>query len=100
MSRFRDSLSGLGVLLFLAGLMLAIRLLAGCTPSEVHHVENAAAVAQYDQMLAACQTEAAKFPPAERFPAYQKCERATSRGLCEESPELRETWARCKQVMP
>jgi hypothetical protein len=95
------ALSGLGLLLVIAGLVLFVQL-CGCKPEPktVQNVENGAAVAQYDQLLAKCQEGAAKLPQPEQFPAYIQCEKALSRQLCLESPELQATWTRCNEVLP
>lgn len=93
------SLSGVGLLLVFGGLVVIVQQ-CGCSPKATQAVENSAAVAQYDQLLAKCQTEAAKLPYGDRFAGYIRCEQALSRQLCAESQELRNTWARCKEVLP
>lgn len=100
-----EALSGVAVLVFLAAVGFIIaRILVGCTPAEQQRgaltIENGAAVAQYDAELQRCQAEAEKVPRAQAFAAYIECEKAVSRRLCIESLELRETWTRCREVMP
>jgi hypothetical protein len=89
--------------IFLFAVAFLVALLDGCKPVEpktAEQIRNGAVVAQYDQMLAKCQESAMRLPQPEQFTAYIRCEKALSRSLCEESPELRETWARCKEVLP
>jgi hypothetical protein len=74
----------------------------GCTPAEQQaaalSAENALAVAQYDQALVECQQAARQKPKDQRFEAYADCEQAVSKRMCEASSELREHWARCKEL--
>lgn len=105
--RIEHAISGVAVLCFLgavAYIVLSILAQTGCTPAEQQKgaltVENGAAVAQYDAELQRCQAEAEKVPRAQAFAAYIECEKAVSRHLCRESLELRETWSRCKEVLP
>lgn len=105
--QIEHAVSGVAVLAFLgavAYIVLSIVTQTGCTPAEQQRgamtVENGAAVAQYDAELQRCQAEAEKVPRAQAFAAYIECEKAVSRRLCRESLELRETWTRCREVMP
>lgn len=88
------------VILFLAAVAYVVtRALTGCTPAEGNavamSVENAKAVAQYDQALVDCKKEAKRLPKAERFDAYEDCEDHLSRHFCNESASLRKYWPRC-----
>jgi hypothetical protein len=101
--RIREALRGLAVLLFLAAfILLALRILAGCTPAEQQQAamsaENAAAVAQYDAALVECQQAARQAPKLARFEAYVSCEMRVSQRLCRESPELQREWKRCAEL--
>lgn len=101
--RIEDAMSGISVLLFLGAVVYIIaRLLTGCTPAESNAmgigVEQAAAVAQYDQALVECQQAARQKPKEQRFEAYADCEQEVSRHFCSESKELRREWARCAEL--
>lgn len=103
--RIEHAVSGVAVLCFLgavAYIILSIMAQTGCTPQEQQQgaltVDNAAAVAQYDAALRACQEEAAKAPEPLRYDAYIACERRVSAHLCRESVELQKTWSRCAEV--
>jgi Tfp pilus assembly protein PilN len=100
--RIAEALRGLAVLLFIASIIFIGLLLKGCTPAEQQaaalSAENALAVAQYDQALVECQQAARQKPKDQRFEAYADCEQAVSKRMCEASSELREHWARCKEL--
>jgi hypothetical protein len=90
------------VVLFLCALGYIVVRCLGCTPAEQQaaalSAENALAVAQYDQALVECQQAARQKPKDLRFEAYADCEQAVSKRMCESSSELREHWARCKEL--
>lgn len=90
------------VLFLTAAGFLVVRYLLGCMPAEQNAVvlsaENAAAVAQYDKALLECKKAARKLPKAERFDAYETCERDLSKQLCADSQDLRREWKRCTDV--
>jgi hypothetical protein len=88
--------------LFLCALGYVVWRCLGCTPAELQQgaltAENALAVGQYDQALVECQQAARQKPKELRFEAYVDCEQAVSKRMCEASSELREHWARCKEL--
>lgn len=76
----------------------------GCTPSERQTAEQAAVKAAqaavnvgYDVELVECKRRGKE---SGSFAVFDACERAASRRLCVEHPELREPWGRCKEVLP
>ncbi len=100
-----EALAGVSVLCFLAAVVYLIGQ-CGCASSEpaaktaddiAPRVENGAAVAQYDAILAEC---VRKGEDAGSFAVFGACERETSARLCRESEGLRREWPRCKEVLP
>lgn len=92
----------IGVVFFLLFLALLVVGVARCTPAQGNAmgigVEQAAAVAQYDQALVGCQQTARQKPKELRFEAYTDCEQAVSSHFCSESRELRQEWPRCAEL--
>lgn len=77
------------------GCMVALHFCGGCKPAaEPLNVENAAAVAQYDQALVACKERA---KAVHSFALYLECEAAVTKHFCESSEALRQEWPRCKE---
>lgn len=65
-----------------------------CAPTAGLSIENAAAVAQYDDALVECKKEARA---AKSMLVFDTCEYAVRAKFCRESTALRKEWRRCDE---
>ena len=88
---------------FAAALLLSSVILAGlgqcsgCKHAPPLSPIQLAVNAGYDAELVRCK-ETGKASGS--FAVYEACERAASRRICLEHPEIRPHWARCAEVLP
>lgn len=74
---------------------LAAVAVAACGPSAALSAHHAAITVQYDMALARCKEQG---KTAGSFAVFEACERAATRQICLDVPELRSTWARCSDA--
>lgn len=98
----KEALSPIIFLVAVVGFLALALGLTDCTPAEeqsiLRNANIAAAVKQYDDALVECQQAARQKPKELRFEAYADCEQEVSKRFCAESPELQDTWSRCKEL--
>lgn len=96
----RDALRAVIVLAFLAALVTLLMHSAGCSsPAQrtLTAVEIAEVTLPYQYALDVCRENARL---AKSWPVYEACEKAESRRVCNEHPQLKAAWKRCSEVLP